>query len=72
MDLIKPAIDAAFEVAVEHIAWCIRRGDAVEDVYRNLGARMSPGATWNDAIWLVAGAYDLAGEIRFRARMRAA
>lgn len=44
-----------FEVAVEHVAWCIRQRWTPDDVFLALGQRPPSAApTWNDAIWVCA------------------
>jgi len=54
------------EVAVEHIAWEIRMGHSVADVFACLGKPLPRGATWHHAMAAIADAYDLGTEIRRR------
>lgn len=43
-----------FEIAVEHVAWCIRQGMHARDVLAALGEPAPDRVTWNDVIWTIA------------------
>lgn len=48
----------SFEIAVEHVSWCLRRGWNVNDIFTALGQQPPPNAKWRDAIWAIAKAQD--------------
>lgn len=57
------AEDDAFEVAIEHLAWCIRQGQTRDEIWRCLlMGRVPPNATWEHLIWLIAASYEPARE----------
>lgn len=53
-----------FEIAVEHIAWCLLRGWHVNDVFAALCERPPQNARWHDAIWVVAKAQESLADVR--------
>lgn len=59
-------MSGALTIAAEHIAWCRANGVSTIDIARTVGGA-EPGkpVTWNDAMWLVAAAWDRLG-IRHR------
>ncbi len=60
-------VGAIMEVANEHLAWCIRQGQALHEVFECLRLPMPAEATWQDALIAIALHYDLGAEIRSRA-----
>ena len=47
-----------FELAVEHVAWCLAQGMHPADVFAAIGAPLPANPTWQKATWALA----LAGE----------
>lgn len=52
-----PATTDPFEIAIEHIAWCISQGLGPRDFFNSISYPYLRVATWQEAIWVCAEVY---------------